>query len=101
MKKWQYDFNYKTACYVGCAFQLANDRIKWLCRGRSSRLDVFLEISTSNFIKIETLAQVLSCEFLQIFKNTFSYRTPLVAASVEAFWKAKEEYKIWSILTLS
>ena len=28
----------------------------------------------------ETLAQVFSCEFCGIFKNTSSYRTPLVAA---------------------
>ena len=32
-----------------------------------------------NFIKKETLAQVFSCEFFEISKNTFSYRTPLVA----------------------
>ena len=29
-----------------------------------------------NFIKKETLAQVFSCEFYEISKNTFSYRTP-------------------------
>ena len=34
-----------------------------------------------NFIKKETLAQVFSCEFCKIYKNTFYYRTPLVAAS--------------------
>ena len=34
-----------------------------------------------NFIKRETLAQVVSCEFCEIYKNNFSYRTPLVAAS--------------------
>ena len=34
-----------------------------------------------NFIKKETLAQLFSCEFCEISKNTFSYRTPLVAAS--------------------
>ena len=34
-----------------------------------------------NFIKKETLAQVFSCDFCEISKNTFSYRTPLVAAS--------------------
>ena len=34
-----------------------------------------------NFIKKETLAQVFSCEFCKIFKNTFSYRAPPVAAS--------------------
>ena len=30
--------------------------------------------------KRETLAQVFSCEFLEISKNTVYYRTPLVAA---------------------
>ena len=37
------------------------------------------------FIKKETLAQLFSCEFCEnceISKNTFSERTPLVAASV-------------------
>ena len=35
-----------------------------------------------NFIKKQTLAQVFSCEFCEIFENTYFYRTPLVAASV-------------------
>ena len=54
---------------------------------------VFLEISQNsqenscarvvcNFIKKETLARVFSCEFFEISKNTFFYRTPLVAAPV-------------------
>ena len=34
-----------------------------------------------NFIKIEALAQVFSCEFCEISKNTFSYRLPRVDAS--------------------
>ena len=34
-----------------------------------------------NFIKKETLTQVFFCEFWQISKNTFFYKTPLVAAS--------------------
>ena len=34
-----------------------------------------------NFIKKENLAQVLSYKFSEISKNTFSYRTNLVAAS--------------------
>ena len=34
-----------------------------------------------NFIKKETLAQVFSCEFCEISKNTVSYKTPPVAAS--------------------
>ena len=33
-------------------------------------------------IKKETLAQVVSCEFCKISKNTFSYRAPLVVAPV-------------------
>ena len=35
-----------------------------------------------NFIKNEALPQVFSCQFCEISKNTFSYRTPPVAASV-------------------
>ena len=37
----------------------------------------------SHFVKNKTLAQVFSCEFWETSKNTFSYRTPLVAASVK------------------
>ena len=36
----------------------------------------------SLFFNKETLAQVFSCEFCEISKNTFFHRTPLVAASV-------------------
>ena len=35
-----------------------------------------------NFIKKETMAHFFSGEFCKIFKKTFFYRTPLVAASV-------------------
>ena len=35
----------------------------------------------ANFIEIETLAQIFSCEFCEISKNTFFHRTPLGAAS--------------------
>ena len=34
-----------------------------------------------NFIEKETLARVFSCEFCEIFKNTFLYRTRLFAVS--------------------
>ena len=40
-----------------------------------------LQASACNFIKKETLAQVFFCEFCEISKNTFSYRTAPVAAS--------------------
>ena len=42
-----------------------------------------LEAEACNFIKKEPLAQALSCEFCEISKNTFSYRTAPVAASAE------------------
>ena len=35
-----------------------------------------------NFIIKESLAQVFSCEFCKISKNTYFYRTPPVAASM-------------------
>ena len=38
-------------------------------------------VQACNFIKKEILAKVSFCEFCEISKNTFSYRTPLVAAS--------------------
>ena len=40
-----------------------------------------LQVEACNLIKKETLAQVFSCEFWEISKNTFFHRTPLVAAS--------------------
>ena len=40
-----------------------------------------LSLSSCNFIKKGTLAQMFSCEFCEFFKNSFLYRTPPVAAS--------------------
>ena len=40
-----------------------------------------LQAEACNFIKKETLTQVFSCEFYEISKSTFSYRTTPVAAS--------------------
>ena len=80
------------------------DGLKWMTQSidRSSYLrcsvkKVFLEISqnsqentcarasTCNFVKIVTLAQVFSCEFCNISKNTFFYRTVLESASTLTF----------------
>ena len=41
----------------------------------------------AGLIEKETLAQVFSCEFCQISKNTFSYRTPPMAASDTGIFK--------------
>ena len=64
---------------------------------RCSVRKVFKEISQNSqentcarvsfLIKLQTLAQVFSCEFCEISKNTFSYRTPLVAAPGYIFKK--------------
>ena len=40
-----------------------------------------VQASACNFIKKETQAQVFSCEFCEIFKNTIFHRTPPVPAS--------------------
>ena len=37
----------------------------------------------ATLLKQEPLIQVFSCEFVEISKNIFSYRTPAVAAFVE------------------
>ena len=42
---------------------------------------MFLESSQNVQKKKETLTQVSSCEFCEISKNVFSYKTPPVAAS--------------------
>ena len=51
---------------------------------------VFLKISQNsqgacNFIKKKTPAQVFSCKFCEMFKNTFFNRVPPVAASEISF----------------
>ena len=64
-------FNYNLKC---------KSSAKPLSCYRSSHPEVFCAGGACNFIKKETLAQVFSCEFCEISKNTFFYRTPLVAA---------------------
>ena len=49
-----------------------------------SRLEVFCKkggLRPATLFKKETPAQVFSCKFREISKNSFSYRTPPVAAS--------------------
>ena len=49
---------------------------------QNSQENTYARVSFFTLLKKETYLQVLSCEFCEIFKNTFSYRTPPVAASV-------------------
>ena len=62
----------------------------------------FLEISQNSqentcvrvfFFKKEILVQVFSCESFKIFKNTFSYRTPAMAA-LHSIWHIKNIQKL-------
>ena len=45
------------------------------------------QVETCNFIKKETLVEVFSYEFCEIFQHIFSYRTPTVATSVHCSTK--------------
>ena len=49
---------------------------------------------TFNFIKKETLAQLFSCEFCQIFKNTFFTEHPRTTAST---WPQNVNWTIWNV----
>ena len=49
----------------------------------------------SYFFKTDTLAQIFSCEFSEIYKNTFSYRTPRVAVSIACFAASTYVIIIW------
>ena len=42
---------------------------------------LFLDAFRSATLLKETPSQMFSCEYCEIFKSTFSYRTPLVVAS--------------------
>ena len=58
------------------------------CSIKESVLKIFTKFTgkhlcqACNFIKKEILAQVFSCEFCEIFKSIFFYRTHLVTVSV-------------------
>ena len=87
------------SCLRFCLFYLLF-KVLYMVEFRSSRPEVFCKKSVfksltkftgkhlyqslffkKNFIEKETLLLAFSCKFYEISKNTFSYRTPLVAAS--------------------
>ena len=66
------------------------EAVAWRCSVRKGVLRNFTKFTGKHLcqslffnkvIKKETVAQVFSCEFCEISKNTFSYRTTPVAAS--------------------
>ena len=56
---------------------------KHLCQSLYFNKVAGLRPEACNFIKIEALARVFSCEFGEFSKNTSSYRTPSVTASAQ------------------
>ena len=71
-------------CEKGVLRNFAKFTGKHQCQSLFFNKVVGLRPEACNFIKKEALAQVFSCEFCQISKNTFCDRTPLVAASAGA-----------------
>ena len=71
----------EVVCKKGVLGNFAKFTGKHLCQSLFFNKVARLRSQAGNFIKKETLAQVFSFEFCEISKNTFSYRTPLVAAS--------------------
>ena len=69
-------------CKKGVFRQFAKFTGKHLCQSLFFNKVAGLRPKACNFIKKESLAQVFSCEFCEISKNTFSYRTPPLAASI-------------------
>ena len=57
-----------------------------------------LQPQACNFIKKETLEEVFSCEFCEISKYTFSYRTPFLT---EHFWETASSFKLKTSATLN
>ena len=66
---------------------------KHLCQRLFFNKVAGLRPGTCNFIKKKTLAQVFYCQFCEIFKNAFFYRTPPVTAT--DFLKVWEIFMLW------
>ena len=65
-------------CFVKKVFlQISQNSQERTC----ARVSFLIKLQACNFIKRETLAQMFFCEFCEISKNSFFYRTPPLAAS--------------------
>ena len=51
----------------------------------------------SNFIGTRLKHRVFSCKICETLKNTFFYKMPTVAASVQGFWRLFIIYKKWDL----
>ena len=70
---------------------------------RASFLNKFARLKSATSLKTDSM---YSCEFCEIFKNTFVYRTPLVAASLTGIqrlqqtWDGNQFHKSWTTLEI-
>ena len=63
------------------ALQTFNNLEAFTLRCSAKKSLFLIKLLACNFIEKESLAQLFSCEFCEISKNTFPYRTPPAAAS--------------------
>ena len=66
-------------CIKGVLENFAKFTVKHRCQ--SLIFNKVTGLRPATLLKKEALAQVFSCDFCEIFKNTFFYQTPPVAAS--------------------
>ena len=69
----------RCSMYKGVFRNFAKFTVTHLCH--SLFFNKVADLRPATLLKKKALAQMFSCEFCEIFKNTFSYRTPPVAAS--------------------
>ena len=81
------NLNHRKQLPRGVLLNFAKFTVKRLCQSLPFNKIAGLRPQACNFIKRETLAQVFSCEFCEISKNTVFYRTPLMAASESYMFK--------------
>ena len=77
------------------SFKISQNSQEHLCQ--SALFNKVLAIRPTTLIKKVTLAQVLSCEFSEIFNNTFFHRA-LAAASGNAYLRPYQTSKIQDFL---
>ena len=69
----------------------------WISDHKYFCVHFLLQSEPCNFIKKETLPQLFSCEFCKISKNTFTFRTPLVAASEHYIITSTCKNRLWKV----
>ena len=99
LKLWKVD-NQKPECFILMFAESSHPEV--FCKkgvlgnfakftGKHLYQSPFCRPHSCTFIEKETLAQVFSCEFCEISKNTYFHRTTLVAASGLPKWRSNDQ----------